>query len=83
MALESESAALAYEMLREQWRSGERDRELALHLSFLTWYLLVEPPQLTGAHEGRFPSGELSSSLRCTTGCCPMGRRRATPRASS
>jgi len=46
----------AYELLRDQWRSGERDRELALHLIFLAWYLNLEPPHLTGLDEARVPS---------------------------
>jgi hypothetical protein len=49
----------AYEVLREQWESGERDRELALHLMFLAWYLVVEPPHLTGLDETRTPSNSL------------------------
>jgi len=28
----------AYEMIRDQWIAGERDRDVALHLSFLAWY---------------------------------------------
>jgi hypothetical protein len=47
----------AYALLRDQWRAGERDRELALHLGFLAWYLNTEPPHLTGAG---VPSDELS-----------------------
>lgn len=41
----------AYVLLREQWSSGERERELALHLMFLAWYLVVEPSHLTGFDE--------------------------------
>src|SRR5687767_6482579 len=41
----------AYELLRDQWKSGERERELALHLMFLAWYLMMEPPFLTGLDE--------------------------------
>lgn len=50
----------AYEILREDWRRGDRDRELALHLMFLSWYLLAEPPHLTGLDERRVPSSELA-----------------------
>jgi hypothetical protein len=39
----------AFVLLRDAWDAGERDRELALHLAFLAWYLIVEPPHLTGA----------------------------------
>jgi hypothetical protein len=49
----------AYELLRDQWRSGERGRELALHLFFLCWYVNVEPPHRTGFDEQRVDEGEL------------------------
>lgn len=49
----------AYEILRGEWRRGDRDRELALHLLFLSWYMLIEPPHLTGLDEQRLPSAEL------------------------
>ena len=51
--------AAAYELLREQWESGERDRELALHLNFLAWYLIIEPSHLTGLDEARISSESL------------------------
>jgi len=38
----------AYDMLKTCWRSGDRDREIALHLFFLSWYGLIEPSYLTG-----------------------------------
>lgn len=38
----------AFKLLRTQWRKGDRDRELCLHLLFLGWYGLAEPPFLTG-----------------------------------
>lgn len=43
--------AAAYRILMDHWRSGERDRELGLHLMFLAWYGLVEPEQYTGFAE--------------------------------
>jgi hypothetical protein len=49
----------AFELLCDQWRAGERDRELALHLMFLAWYLNVEPALLTGLDEARVSSKEL------------------------
>jgi len=49
----------AYELVRDQWRSGDRDRELGLHLMFLAWYVNVEPPHLTGLDESRVQPGEL------------------------
>ena len=49
----------AYELLRDQWRSDERDRELALHLMFLAWYLIIEPAHLTGLDETRVSAAEL------------------------
>jgi len=47
---------LAYERLLEQWRGGARGREVALHLAFLAWYMLAEPPFLTRASEAVVPS---------------------------
>jgi hypothetical protein len=48
----------ALELAAVEWRSGNRDRELCLHLLFLSWY--CNPPHLTGYQETAFPSGELS-----------------------
>jgi hypothetical protein len=42
----------------DAWRSGNRDRELRLHLLFLSWYCNLEPPHLTGYVEA-FPSVNL------------------------
>jgi hypothetical protein len=47
--------AAAYKLLRDAWRSGERDRELGLHLLLLSWYMLIEPPHLTGLDEQTAP----------------------------
>ena len=49
----------AYEILRNAWRAGDRDRDLALHLMFLAWYLVIEPAHLTGLDEERTPSTEM------------------------
>ena len=38
----------AFKILRGEWRDGNRERELCLHLLFLGWYGLAEPPFLTG-----------------------------------
>jgi hypothetical protein len=38
----------ALEILLQQWDFGIRSRELALHLLFLCWYLMLEPPHITG-----------------------------------
>ncbi len=51
----------AFELLRAEWLRGRRNRELALHLLFLCWYMLVEPPFLTGLDESRVSPDELSS----------------------
>jgi hypothetical protein len=51
--------AAAYEILRDARRSGDRDRDLALHLMFLCWYMLIEPPHLTGLDQRCVPSSEL------------------------
>jgi len=40
--------AAAYDVLKREWNNGNRDRELALHLMFLAWYGLCEPPFITG-----------------------------------
>jgi hypothetical protein len=53
----------AYELLRDQWRSGDRDRELALHLFFLAWYIGIEPPHLTGLDDRRVGEGELDAVI--------------------
>ena len=50
----------ALDLAAAVWRSGNRDRELCLHLLFLSWYCNLEPPHLTGYWHGAFPSGELS-----------------------
>jgi len=50
----------ALELAAAEWRSGNRDRELCLHLLFLSWYCNLEPPHLTGYPPTAFPSGELS-----------------------
>jgi hypothetical protein len=38
----------SFEMLLTRWAAGERDRETALRLLFLSWYCNAEPPFLTG-----------------------------------
>jgi hypothetical protein len=40
--------AQACELLLQSWDEGDRGRELALHLMFLCWYLLIEPGCITG-----------------------------------
>ena len=42
-----------------EWRAGNRDRELRLHLLFLSWYCNIEPPYLTGLDETIVPSSAL------------------------
>ena len=49
----------ALELAASEWRSGNRDRELRLHVLFLCWYCAVEPPFLTGLKESTFPSTRL------------------------
>ena len=43
--------ARAYETLLAEWSQGNRDREVALHIAFLAWYLMLEPSHLTGLNE--------------------------------
>ena len=49
----------AVELAIEEWRSGNRDREVGLHLLFLSWYCNLEPPHLTGYDESHSPSADL------------------------
>lgn len=37
-----------YQNLRASWNAGDRDRESALHLLFLSWWHWAEPDFLTG-----------------------------------
>jgi hypothetical protein len=39
---------------------GSRDQELGLHLMFLSWYLLCEPPHLTGLNKHSVPLSSLA-----------------------
>lgn len=55
---------LAYERLLAEWRRGSREREVGLHLLFLAWYLLCEPPHITGLDEVRTPSTTLPGVFR-------------------
>jgi hypothetical protein len=50
------SLGKALELAIAEWHSGNRDRELRLHLLFLCWYCIVEPPHLTGFDESVTPS---------------------------
>jgi hypothetical protein len=50
----------ALELAEAEWRSGNSDRELRLHLLFLIWYCNVEPPFLTGFNESATPGGSLA-----------------------
>jgi hypothetical protein len=49
----------ALELSIAEWRAGNRDRELRLHLLFLTWYCNLEPPFLTGLDESNASSLDL------------------------
>lgn len=52
--------AAAYQLLLKEWHSGNRDREVGLHLMFLAWYLMAEPPHLTGLSEYLNPTLDFS-----------------------
>jgi hypothetical protein len=41
----------AYRQLRDGWEAGDRDREHALHLLFLTWMHWADPSFVTGMSE--------------------------------
>jgi hypothetical protein len=76
---ERSTSATAYEHLLDYWRRGERGREVALHLLFLAWDQLMEPPHLTGrsaatsddellavfnaAHAAALPDGDRSTDV--------------------
>lgn len=38
----------AYAALKREWAAGNRDREVGLHLLFLSWFCYAEPACLTG-----------------------------------
>lgn len=40
-----------YRILRARWENGDRDRELLLHLYFLSWYGMIEPPFVFGPYD--------------------------------
>lgn len=42
----------SFDMLQARWAAGERDRETALRLLFLSWYSGCEPAFLTGLPAG-------------------------------
>jgi hypothetical protein len=46
--------AVAYQVLKDEWDRGNREREVLLHLLFLAWYGLCEPAHITGfpMHDG-------------------------------
>ena len=43
----------------DEWRSGNSDRELRLHLIFLAWYCNLEPSHLTGLDRTTIAGSEL------------------------
>ena len=61
--------AAAYEILKNQWNNGERDRELGLHLMFLAWYGTSEPEYITGFSDSWKKEGKrcYHCSLKFTT----------------
>lgn len=55
--------AEAYGLLLNYWRSGSRDRDIGIHLLFLSWYLMREPGQKTGLREEDQTHKELQSTF--------------------
>ena len=53
----------AYEILNDFWQNGNRDRELGLHLMFISWYGIVEPAHLTAFQNNAETARELNNSL--------------------
>jgi hypothetical protein len=51
----------ALRLARDEWHAGSRDRELGLHLLFLSWYCNLEPAHLTGLDERVVPSSTLAA----------------------
>ena len=47
----------AYSTLRSRWIAGERDRELALNLSFFAWMHWADPPSITGLSDDPAAAG--------------------------
>ena len=45
----------------DEWRSGNSERELRLHLLFLAWYCNIEPGHLTGLDKTTITTSELPS----------------------
>ena len=43
----------------DEWRSGNNDKELRLHLLFLAWYCNIEPSHLTGLDRTTIARNEL------------------------
>ena len=55
------------ELLIARWSAGERDRETALRLLFLSWYANCEPPFLTG-----LPT-DTDTAARCVAAFAALG----------
>jgi hypothetical protein len=46
-----------WDTLLSRWLGGDRSREAALRLLFLSWYSCIEPPHLTGLEDNVAPKG--------------------------
>jgi hypothetical protein len=55
--------AAAYQVLKREWDTGNRDREILLHLLFLAWYGLAEPAHITGFDMSDTLAGELRETF--------------------
>lgn len=53
----------AFKILKNQWQNGERDREVGLHLMFLSWYGIIEPKHLTGFSETNEEKADLNRTF--------------------
>jgi hypothetical protein len=49
----------ALELALGEWRGGNKDRELVLHVLFLAWYCNIEPDFLTGINQTSLASTSL------------------------
>ncbi len=53
----------SYEYLEACLLEKDPGKDVALHFLFVAWYLLVEPPYLTGLNEAEIPSSSIRQSI--------------------
>ena len=55
--------AEAYKILKAECDGGNRDREVGLHLTFIAWYVIIEPSHITGFARSEQEGLELNQVL--------------------